>query len=369
MRGSNLASWDLKHAGKWVLIESPKALLSIGARHYSGQSPRTALDLVAGYTLLPAMRLAALDAADMTIEKQWKQRTWRVRVRSVLGPATGAVLAVHGCYVPAGHEIPAEPLVGGWEWRISPPGPEQAMRVFWSEDMYRLCGMRPQHQTNAPRYGSSHGWEGAQWLEELLVPSERAEMRRIIDRMLKSADESLITHDFAIRSPETECEHLLRFAARRSAPEDDGSWWWRGVSMGRARETTDALPRRAAEPILDAVFRTTDEVMFVVDVDYEHVYLSTDSFRTLGLALPDDRHLPTMCHPDDLSDLRQALAAAHRGQAPTAVPVRMAAGSGEWIPLLLTSATVDPGHDLGTGQVLCRLQPWRRPPTGESSSL
>lgn len=358
MDGGNLASWDFQHAGKWVLIESPTSLLSIGQRRYDGLSPKTALDLAGSYTLLPVMRLAATDGVARTVDKKWKRRPWNVRVRPVLGPATGTVLAVHGCYVPAGRRFPAEPLVGAWEWRISPPGPDQIMRVYWSEDMYQLCGMQPpRHHGGASWHGTRDGWEGARWLEELLVPSERAQMRRILDRMIHSTSDELITHDYGIRSPETGLEHWLRFAGRRTLADEDGAWWWRGVSTARDREDVDTLQQRAAEPILDAVFRTTEDVMFVVDVDYEHVYLSTDSFRTLGLALPDDRHLPTMCHPDDLSALRRALGTAGSAEPGTAVQVRMAAESGGWTEAALTCVTIAFRHDLGAEHVLCRLTP------------
>lgn len=79
----------------------------------------------------------------------------------------------------------------------------------------------------------------------------------------------------------------------------------------------------------------------------------------LGLWLPLHRHLPTMCHPDDLHQLRWFLKDALSHPTATAGPVRArfaTADGGGWQTLTIGGAGVrlsnvdDPHH------VLCRVK-------------
>lgn len=349
-----------------MLVDTRMRLIAIGDDQFDGHSPRSAMDLVGRVGLLPSLKQCALDGRSRDIRATVKDRPWSVHVRGITAPTSGVPLAVHGCYVAEGDPVPPPPTVGSWEWEISPPGPNQVMRTYWSPDLYRLHGMRPRPREE---YGSDwdvSGWEGPQWLDELLVPADRAEMRRIIDRAITAPTDALLTHTYRVRSPDTGETRHLRFAGQRWIQQgaNEPPWWWRGITL-RLPSGVGPAERPATAPLLDATFTLSRDPLFAVDVDYEHLYLTSRSFADLGLAVPANRHLPSMCHPDDLTALRTMLHACARSAGSTdtrhTIQIRLANRDNGWTALTISGVGVLLGDT--TPHVLCRAEPTRPPCT------
>jgi hypothetical protein len=336
-----------RHAGHWILLDARFHLLAVGQALYQGTSPR--LDAVARRILLPRMRSASVDRRPRTQTLEDFGRRWTVRVQPIVGPASGQLLAVLGCYGSADRELPAPPLVGGWEWRVSPPGPDQLMRIYWSPESFEVYGY-PQPEGPGP-----HWWEAPQWLDEVVADAHRAGIQRVLEKFLTATSDGLLIHSFAARSADGGRVHL-RLAGRRdvTAPGDD--IWLRGVTMRLKYPGETDTNANDVPGYLDAAFVLSRDPLCAIDTLYEHVYLTSAHFADLGVALPSHRYLPEMCHPDDLPLLRAMLekATADTSVASPAVRVRLAGVDGTWKELEVQGSgirlTADQPH-----HVLCRV--------------
>lgn len=345
-----------RYAGQWVLVDSRFQLLSVGAALYRGTSPRGALDVTARNLLMPRMRVALLDGQERAAPVRNLDEHWRTWVLPVLGPVSQVPLAVLGCYTPADVLAPAPPLVGAWEWRVTPPGPDQQMRTFWAPALFDLYDI-PRPGSGLPGAARQPWWEGPQWLDDLVLDSDRAEMRRVLDGFIHAETDGLFIHSYRVRSPATGEVRRLRLAGRSYVADKGPDKWFRGIStrVDDADEVAPPPPSTAA--VMDAAFAVSADPLCAIDTDYEHIYMTSANFGELGVDLPAHRHLPKMVHPEDVQQLRNFLKEAATRPAETIGPVtaRFATGDGTgWTRLAFTGT----GMRLSSGylhHVLCRV--------------
>lgn len=340
-------------ACQWVVIDTRFQLLAVGNGLFRGSSPRTALDITARRVLLPRIRQAIMDSAARTETVTDGPRRLSVRIVPVLGPVSGAPLAVMGCYGDDPSRFPQEPLIGAWEWRVTPPGPDQEMRTYWSTSLYDVYAIPPPATPDLTG-PSWKCWEGPEWLDRLIVDSDRVEMRRVLDEFIAATTDALFIHSYRVRNPATGEIHRLRLAGR-SYVADVGPKWFRGTSMRIDHLSPDANLSPSSQTYLDAAFAVASDPLCAVDTVYEHIYMTSSRFGDLGIELPPHRHLPQMVHPDDLADLRAWLASTAASQSKLSGPVEVRFASRDgWKPLSLTGTGVrlaegEPHH------VLCRV--------------
>lgn len=354
-RGKTADAARHKHSGQWVLVDSKFQLLSIGAALYKGTSPRAALDATARGVLVPRLHAALLgdEAGDRTV--RYFGRAWRTSAVPVLSPLSRTPVAVLGCYRPPEASPPEPPLVGAWEWHVTPPGPDQRMRVFWSPAQFDLYGI-PRPGSGRPDAPAQSWWEGPQWLDELVFDSDRAEMRRVLDALVHARTDGLFIHSYRVRSPATGRVQRLRLAGRSRT--DSTGTWLRGISMRMADE--DAAAPAPAAAVLDAAFTLSADPLCAIDPAYEHIYMTSANFGELGIELPPDRHLPKMAHPEDLAALRAFLREASERPDQTIAPVtvRLAASRGrDWKRLAITGTGMRLSPSAPGPHVLCRITP------------
>jgi hypothetical protein len=292
------------HAHQWVLIDTRFQLLSIGTALYRGTSPRTALDSTARHVLVPRMRNAVVDGNGRTDTIRYAGRLWTTRVIPVNGPVSQVPLAVLGCYGSNPDAFPPVPMIGSWEWRVTPPGPDQQMRTYWSASLYDVYGIA-KPGSDEPTAPAWQWWEGPEWLDELILDSDRAEMRRVLDAFINAETDKLFIHSYRVHSPTTREVHRLRLSGRSYVADHGHDRWFRGVSVridDVADEATLTPPSTAA--VVDAAFALSADPLCAVDTVYEHIYMTSKNFGELGIDLPAHRHVPEMVHPDDLQKLR-----------------------------------------------------------------
>ncbi|MGW4528415.1 hypothetical protein [Amycolatopsis sp. NPDC004378] len=341
-----------RHAGQWIVLDARLHLLAIGPALYQGISPR--LDVTARRILFPRMRAALADRVDRGPRTQVMEdfgRRWTVRVQPVLGPASGELLAVLGCYVPEHAELPDPPLVGGWEWHATPPGPGQQMRVYWSPDTFGVFGYP------VPPGPGPHWWEAARWLDEVVAGAHRADIQRVLETFLTVTSDGLLIHTFAARTADGARVHL-RMAGRRDVDGAGPDKWFRGIVTRVANDGSAPPPSTAA--VLDAAFAVSADPLCAIDTSYEHIYMTSANFAGLGIELPPDRHLPTMAHPEDIETLRAFLEEAAKRPAETIGPVTVrlaAAGGTGWKRLAFTGTGMRLSASGPQHHVLCRVTP------------
>jgi hypothetical protein len=345
--GAEAERW--RHAGRWVLLDARFHLLAIGQALYQGSSPK--LDVTARRILLPPMRAARADRPPRTQIMEDLGRRWSVRIQPIVGPASGELLGVLGCYVPEHTEPPEPPLVGGWEWHATPPGPDQQLRIYWSPETFGV------HGYPVPSGPGPHWWETAQFLDEVVSGAHRADIQRVLETFLAVTSDALLIHSFAARTADGTQVHL-RLAGRSYADPAGPGRWFRGIST-RIEDDGSATPPSTAA-VLDAAFALSADPLCAMDTSYEHIYMTSAHFADLGIELPPDRHLPTMVHPEDIPAVRRFLTEAITRPAEMIGPVtaRLAAAGGTgWRRLAFTGIGMRLSASGPQHHVLCRITP------------
>jgi hypothetical protein len=341
-----------RHAGQWVLLDARGYLLAIGESQYYGSSPKASLDLTARRTLLPVMISASQNGQAQTRIVENLGSRWAVSVQTVTGGQSGRVVAVLGCYERPHVVLSAPPLVGAWEWGATPPGAEQRVGFYWSPALLAVHGMAARLQ------GGAHWQSGPQWLDELVVASDRAETSEVLAELLGATDDKPRFHVLRVRSPETGQVHRVRLVGWRDVGAPGPDVWLRGVLMPVDDGSKAAQAPMGIASYLDAAFALARDPLCAIDIVYEHILLTTARFGELDVVLPEHRDLAAICHEDDLPALRAMLTAATANlDAPVGpVHVRFAKASGGWTMLELTGFGVrlsgeEPQH------ALCRATP------------
>lgn len=350
VRGPRERGSQDRHAGRWVVLDARfLRVLSVGARPYRGIAPKAALDPIAKRILLPRIRAAGRDGHPVADVVEDHGRRWNVRVEPVVGAHSGQLLALLGCYWPAGQAVPPAPPVGGWELHLTPPGPHLSMRGYWSPGLFTV------HELAVPDGDGPYGMDSPQWLDELVVESDRAETRLVHEDLAAAATDGLLFHTYRIRGPKPGQEHHIRSVMWRDLTEPGPDIWLRGVSIRIAEPETGPDAEQAANRFLEAMLTLSPDPMVAIDTIYEQMFLTTGRFAELGVALPTDRHLPRILHRDDLPALRAMLAAAttHPDAVTDPVRVRFARPDG-WSTVELRCAGVRRAGR-SARHVLCRV--------------
>ncbi len=340
-----------RHADQWVLVDARLQMLRAGTALYHGVSPRAGLDVTARHVLIPQIRDAVRHGQECTGTDEYGGRHWDYRVIPIHGPVIGTPLAILGCYGPDAAAFPEPPLVGAWEWRITPPGPDQQMRTYWSPELFDVYGI------DRPADTSAQHWEGPQWIDELIVETDRPEIRRQLDRFIAATTDGLFLHVYRTNNPATGQTQRLRLAGRSYRGNHSAPSWFRGVSA-RVDDESEVEAPPGTHDFINAAFRVSRDPLCAIDTTYEHLYMTSQNFGSLEVALPTHRYLPEMVHPDDLEPLRGLLTSAasrpERTVGPARIRFRHASGTG-WHALDVVGNGMhladcdDPHH------VLCRV--------------
>jgi hypothetical protein len=314
-----------RQRGEWILADAELQLLSVGDRLYPGTSWRSALDFVSRKALLPQMRAALATGKPRTAVVMVDDRRWAAQATPILSPLSEAVLAVLGCYDAEGQQLPAAPLVGSWEWVVTPPGPDQRLQTFWSPQMYQVYGIP--HLTRA-------WWDGPQWLDELVSLADRPALRALFETFVADTEPVLRIRSFTA-SPPTGEHHALRVAGR--CYQENGHTSLRGITARLHDHNVEPQPSHLA-----AVLALSRDPIVMIDPRYEVIYLTPASFGDLGLVLPNTRNLLKMCHTDDIPTLRGLLRAATAQLEHThgPAPIRFSAANGGWLDIEVLGTAV-----------------------------
>lgn len=301
-----------RNRGEWILVDAGlQHLLAIGQAMYAAISPRASLDHVARRILLPELRAAVKSRRAVNRITRMQGHRWRVLAVPLLGTGTQSPIAVLGCYDSPGQAVSEPPPVGTWEWRITPPGPSQQLRVYVSPQLYAVHGLP----------GVASVVSGSQ-LDDLVAMNDRPALRAFFRALIIETEPRLRLCDFTSASP-TGNRYALRNAGRRY-DETTGAWL-RGITIRQHDELVPAEPGH-----LDAVLALSRDPVWLIDPMYELVYLTSDSFATHSLR--PTPYLPELCHEEDLPALRDYLrrAAQTPGQFPPPVHIRFATVDGGW---------------------------------------
>jgi hypothetical protein len=322
--GPEAARDKIRHRGQWILVSAGMQLLAIGSNLYHAISARAGLDFVARRGLLPLLHAAVATGSPASGLPRLAGRKWAMRAIPIRSVRPGPTLAVLGCYDEVGRNLSARPLVGAWEWEVPSPGQAQEYRVYWSSEMYAVYGTPPERRD---------WFYGSRWLDQLVAAADRPAIRALFEIFVADPSPELRIRMFTA-TPPTGNRYTLRLAGRRY--DEAGRIVLRGIT---ARVDRDPSPSPSH---LEAVLSLSRDPICMIDPIYEVIYLTTESCRSLGLDMPETRHVPQMCHPDDLSAFRSFLsrATAELGRVHPPIHVRLAALGGGWHQLELCGTGV-----------------------------
>lgn len=303
-----------QHRGQWILLDAElNQLMMIGRQVYPMSGATSTLDYTARRHLRPVLAEAVTtrQPIDATVSSSGPPG-WHLRAVPLLGPESGRPIAVLGLYDRPGVPVPAPPLVGTWEWQVTAPGPSQRLHTYASPAFYAVYGMP---QRDGPQDSSS-------WQDEFVAIESRPATRAFFLGLLDADPTSVRFLDFTTAtSTDTEQGLPLRCTGRRYESED-GNTSIGGLTFRRPfleAHTSDMASLRATLTL-------SRDPLWLVDPSFEVIYASTDNLTTHEIHVPATRHLPTMCHPDDLPALRNLLTwvTGHPRQVSKPVQLRLA---------------------------------------------
>ena len=297
---------------QWLLVEREQHLLSAGQKTYTGVSLRRTLDPIGRITLMPELKAAAQRTTESTLTVTHDGRDWVVRTIPIIAPQSGEVTAILGMYSEAGELTPSKPVVGSWEWEVSPPGPNQMMRSYWDSKMFEIYGIEP----TGDRSGTG-AWPTPQWFNEIIVPEDRARLKVMIDEGIAAVTPELHTLIYSVVTGHGSSKpgrRKLRLSGRAHSSESSDTVWLRGITheiSDHIDESTPGLQSASTDDFLRAAFElATDIAIAVVDTRYWHVYMTSPGWEAAGLTAISSGSISSLANQVDLPELEEYLLAA-----------------------------------------------------------
>jgi hypothetical protein len=294
---------------KWLLVEREQHLLSAGEKTYTGVSLRRTLDTIGRAILMPELKAAALRTVETSLIVSHDSRDWIVRTVPIIAPQSGEVTAILGMYSEVGELTPCRPVVGSWEWEVSPPGPNQMMRSYWDARMFEIYGIEP----TGDRSGSG-AWPTPQWFNEIIVPEDRARLKVVIDEGIAAVTPDLHTLIYSVVTGHGSSKpgrRKLRLSGRAHSSESSDTVWLRGITheiSDHIDESTPGLQSASTDDFLRAAFElSTDIAIAAVDTRYWQIYMTSPGWEAAGLTTITNGSISSLAAQVDLSELEEYL--------------------------------------------------------------
>ena len=307
--------------GTWLLVERGQHLLAAGDKTYTGVSLRRALDLIGRAILIPELKAATQRNVEASNNVTFDSRSWTVRTIPIIAPQSREVTAILGIYELAGEATQSPPLIGSWEWEVSPPGPNQTMQSHWDDGMFEIYGFAPSGERS--RNGA---WPTPQWFNEIIVPEDRARLKVLIDEGIAAVTPNLHTLIYSVVTGHGSTKpglRKLRLSGRAHSDENSETVWLRGITheiSDHIDEATPGLQRASTDDVLRATLElATDIAIAAVDTRYWHIYMTSPGWEAVGLMAVTNGSVATMAEKDDPRRLETFLLAA--AQSPIVVEV------------------------------------------------
>ncbi|WP_158892561.1 hypothetical protein [Amycolatopsis anabasis] len=354
----------LRHCGKWIVTTARMELYSVGNQPHYGTSPRsrsaTGLDDVARHRLRQVMRDAVERGVDVEHDVTERGGEWTLRAVPVLAPATGRVVAAKGCYVPRRHkrQFPAEPRIGAWEWRVTPPGIDHTNRLYCSDEWFRIAGYRVPPSKDA-RYPAGCWWDGPAFVDDLVEEESRPAQRELFNVFLSESTDKLHFSGYQAKHPATGEILNLRTAGRSDVTDCRPVRWFRGITTRARWPVRDQVIEE--DPFISMAFAISRDPLILINPTLEYIVTANEKFGRLDLELPDHRHLRKMVDPWDFPKLKALLddAIEEPNVEKGPLEVAFATTSGGWRRLAVTVAGERPRGEQQPGDkqqlALCRI--------------
>ncbi|GAA3791531.1 PAS domain-containing protein [Amycolatopsis tucumanensis] len=302
------------HRDRWVLFDSRMALLAVGDELHQGTSARSRLDPTARDLLLPRFREVLRTARASVGAAYHSGRRWLVEVHPVIGAGKGGVLGAQAIY---GNQLPARPRVSGWEWRVPALGSGETVRTYWSPEVFQFGDE-----------ASRRCWEGAHFLDEVLLGSCRVRMRELLAKAMRVGSDYQVIEEFAARDVTTGSVMALRMSGRAEPADGSGVRWIRGLAQ---RVAGPHRGRDERADLLAAVFADPGAALGVIDPAHRQIWMTSANFgRLLGVRMPSTRSLVDFCHDDDVPAVQDLLDRVAQQSPATLHRARFTTPDGSW---------------------------------------
>lgn len=340
-------------AMRWVLVDPLPGggALMAGDETYAAIAPKRVMNRPGVRVLLPAIEQAVQADADLVVASTLDDVPLTAHVRILRSPRSGALVGALAVIADPGEAPPEPPLVGTWEWEITPEdgsaGPTK--KAYWSQtlsDLYGLSARIPGAEMST-----------AQWMSELVVPEDRHRLKSYIDQGIEHVSPALRILAYSIRTPRGR-RHMRLIGRARQA--DAGVTQLLGMSHlspGAVQEVRPDL----LDPTHDDYVRTIvdlcgDSVIVLVELHYWQVHDRSGSaaWRASGLAPLDHDHPEKLVHPADLKAIANFFVEVANGEPKPPLRVQLSGADGRWHWYrLLGRRFSTPGSRLR--QVICRV--------------
>lgn len=296
--------------------EHINAVVMVGAEVWRGKP--SALDRLARLALLPHMNSAVVQRVRL-VEQLADQPTgrWILDARPLFAPGKDEhVVGVLGCYHHPDKPPGDAPRVGTWTWELTEGGPDHTNRLCWDDTLFHLHGLEaPSGERAEAAYPIGRRWHGPHFLQNLVLDGWQPIVREFRDNLPVNGARELVVCSYRTVDQVTGRPLPLRMIGRASPTPGR----FHGLTFidpqaqdippEGARHDTDpgAVDRHQA-----ANYTLNPQPIIMIDTWLEEIASMSPKVRTLGLKLPEDRHLRKLVFPLEWLEMRELLDEACR---------------------------------------------------------
>lgn len=180
-----MADSEIDALGQWVVLDrfgETTTLLAVGDHDLGGVSPRRRLSQASREVLLPALTEVLDSGIQVSRTTEHGNESYSVRAEPIHTPDRSRVVGAYGIYTGEGRQMPAEPLIGAWQWTVDLEGNNIGeTSSLWDDKLFEL------HEFPQSASQSSRGPVG-DWLTRLLPYEERARVKTTVDAGLAAGN-------------------------------------------------------------------------------------------------------------------------------------------------------------------------------------
>lgn len=285
---------------QWVVIDrfgETTTLLAIGETEFPGVSPRRSLDRRSREILLPALT-AALSGTEMTPQPApYQGAEYVVTASPIRIPDGSRVVGAIGVFAAASAPLPPRPLVGTWQWTVDTSGNNVGENSsLWDDNLFEL------HEYPRDAIRSSKGPVG-DWLSQMLPYEERARVKATVDAGLFAGNNVHQLLTFGAVTPRGTRKQLALTGTAMPLEDMPGVHFAYGFTREVAAPSTyktTGLEEVETGDFARAYLELARDTAFAaIDCEQTYTFMTSPSWRNLGLLSPFDGDVRTLATPDD----------------------------------------------------------------------
>lgn len=352
-----MADSEIDALGQWVVLDrfgDATTLLAVGDRDLGGVSPRRRLSQASREVLLPALTATLTSGKEVTRGIEYGSESYSVCAKPIHTPDRSRVVGAYGIYTGEGRQVPAQPLIGAWQWTVDLTGNNVGdTSSMWDDNLYEL------HEFPKSASQSSRGPVG-DWLTRLLPYEERARVKTTVDAGLAAGNNvhQLLTFGAITRlgTPNPGKKQLSLVGSAVPVEGHPGVHYAYGFTREVQQPSTyrtTGLDTVDPTDFTRAYFALASETAFAaVDCAQSYTFMTSPSWGRLGFHKPFEGDIAALATEEDRAEFETFIQQARRNDDGTERDVDLLRADGTTGLFRVRAARVDSASELSRYLIL-----------------